>query len=103
MKRQVRFEETGDKYLFSDDDRGSVFTIMKDTLIFSSNDFYQAFFKDLEEKPDYQLINPTAKLTGQAKHVFDTVEAIFKKSCGSIDDRWFTNESDAKRNRVETR
>ena len=90
MKRRVSFEETNEAYRFAlVGDDGTVFEIAKNTLAFSSNNFYRCFFKGLDEKPEYELLRPTEELQRQAKHVFETVEAIFKKACASIDATWF--------------
>lgn len=93
MKKQARFEETDETYRFTligNDE--AVFEIDKKTLAFSSSDFYGCFFKKLNEKPEYELLQPTEKLHRQANHVFETVEAIFKKSCDSIDASWFETD-----------
>ena len=90
MKRQVSFEETNEAYRFAlVGDDVAVFEIAKNTLAFSSNNFYRCFFQGLDEKPEYELLRPTEELQRQAKHVFETVEVIFKKSCDSIDVAWF--------------
>lgn len=90
MKKQVSFSDEPKAYRFAlagDDD--VTFEISKETLTFSSNDFYKLFFKKLDEKPEYELVKPGEELKGQAKHVFDTVAAILKKTCDSIDAGWF--------------
>lgn len=90
MKRQVSFADEAEAYRFVLADNEDVaFEISKDTLTFDSDDFYRLFFKGLDEKPEYEVANPDGKLKGQAKHVFDTVAAIFKKACDSIDAAWF--------------
>lgn len=90
MKRQVRFVDDAQSYRFElVDGNDAVFEISKDTLVFSAKDFYATFFKDLDSKPVYELVQPTDALSGQPKHVFETVEAIFKKTCDSIDGGWF--------------
>ena len=90
MKKQVSFEDAQDSYRFSlVGHSDSTFVISKDTLTFSSNDFYKTFFKGLSEKPEYELVQPKEKLQDQAKHIFDTVGAILKKACDSIDATWF--------------
>lgn len=90
MKRQIRFTDEVAAYRFTSvDNDTAIFEIKKDTLTFSSGSFYKAFFKGLTEKPEYELIMSADGLKGQAKHVFDTVSAIFKKACDSIDDAWF--------------
>lgn len=91
MKKQIRFEDARDAYRFmlvGDDD--TVFEINKGTLAFNSNEFYKTFFKGLDEKPEYEFSQTAEDLKGQAKHVFDTVAAIFKKTCDSIEASWFT-------------
>lgn len=93
MKRQVSFTDEAKAYLFTlMGEEDAYFEIRKDTLAFSSNDFYQLFFKGLDEKPEYEVVNPGDELKGQAKHVFDTVVAIFKKACDSIDADWFMRD-----------
>lgn len=96
MKRQVRFEETGDDYRFSlvGDDK-IAFTISKKTLTFSADKFYAVFFKGLEEKPNYEVLRGEDELRGQAKHIYDTVAAIFEKTCSSIDESWFEKQDTA--------
>lgn len=90
MKKQVSFEETDEAYCFAlVDDDNATFEIAKSTLAFNSNDFYRCFFKGLDEKPEYEVLQPTEELQRQAKHVFETVEAVFKKACESIDSAWF--------------
>lgn len=90
MKRQVSFADEAEAYRFTLVDKEVVtFEIRKDTLAFNSNDFYRLFFKGLDEKPEYEVVNSDGELKGQAKHVFDTVAAVFKKACDSIDATWF--------------
>lgn len=56
MKRQVSFEDTQDSYRFVlVGDEETAFEISKDTLTFSTNDFYKLFFMGLKEKPEYEL------------------------------------------------
>jgi len=96
MKRQVRFVDDIDAYHFILNESESIsFSLSKDTLSFSANDFYRCFFKGIDEKPDYVLTCPDDELKGQPKHVFDTVEAIFKKACDSTDENWFKKQEDA--------
>lgn len=94
MKKQVNFAETAEGYIFSSDDdiETNVFMVDKDTLIFNTNDFYEHFFKGLSEKPEYTLSQPIDELKGKAKHVYDTVAAIFKKACVSIEESWFQTD-----------
>lgn len=95
MKRQVSFEDTQDSYRFVlVGDGETAFEIGKGTLTFSTNDFYKLFFMGLKEKPEYELVQPADSLQGQAKHVFDTVKAIFKKACDSIDASWFVEDEE---------
>lgn len=90
MKRQVSFADDAEAYRFAlTDKEDAIFEIRKDTLAFNSNDFYRLFFKGLDDKPEYEVVHPDGELKGQAKHVFDTVTAIFKKACDSIDVAWF--------------
>lgn len=103
MKKHINFSDESTAYLFMlDGDDGKLFEIGKDTLVFSSDDFYRLFFQGLDEKPDYELVNTGDDLSGQAKHIFDTVDAILKKACDSINADWFKtpdeqtdNESDS--------
>ena len=91
MKRQVSFSNEPEAYRFTLVGANDVsFEISKNTLAFSTNEFYKLFFKGLDEKPEYEVAKPDEELAGQAKHVFDTVAAIFKKACDSIDADWFT-------------
>lgn len=93
MKRQVSFADEADAYSFTIvGEDGAPFEIRKDTLVFSSNDFYRLFFKGLDERPEYETVNPGDELKGQARHVYGTVAAIFKKACDSIDEAWFEIE-----------
>ncbi|WP_139652317.1 hypothetical protein [Raoultibacter phocaeensis] len=80
MKKQVNFEDAVEAYRFE---------VSKSTLAFNADSFYKCFFKGLDEKPLYELIKPPSDLDIKAKHVFATVEAIFKKTCDSIDEKWF--------------
>jgi len=90
MKRQVSFADEAEAYRFALVDKENVtFEIRKDTLAFKTNEFYRLFFKGLDEKPEYEVVNPGGELKGQAKHVFDTVAAVFKTACDSIDAAWF--------------
>lgn len=90
MKRQVNFLDEAEAYRFTlADDEDVTFEISKDTLSFNANSFYGCFFKGIDEKPEYKLLEPPAELNGQAKHVYDTVKVIFKKACESIDEDWF--------------
>lgn len=90
MKRQINFADESTVYRFTLENEGEkVFEIAKNTLTFSSDDFYKLFFQGLDEKPEYELTKPTGELRGQAKHVYDTVAAILKKTCDSIDADWF--------------
>ncbi len=97
MKKQINFSDESTAYRFTLEAKNTVFEICKDTLVFSSENFYKIFFQGLEEKPEYELVNSGEELKGQAKHVFDTVAAILKKACESIDASWF-EESDKKSN-----
>lgn len=78
MDAEVYFEETKDSYQFSKTKDGDgAFVIKKDDLIFETKTFYEYFFKDLAEKPQYTVVDlhenePDHKLAGQAKHVFLT-------------------------------
>ena len=77
MKRQVSFTDEAEAYRFMPQYKeDGAFEIRKDTLVFNSNDFYQLFFKGLDAKPEYEVVNSGAELKGQAKHVFDTVSDI---------------------------
>lgn len=90
MKKRINFASEPTVYRFTlEDESEKVFEIAKNTLTFSSDDFYKLFFRGLNEKPEYELVKPTEELRGQAKHVFDTVAAILKKACDSIDANWF--------------
>lgn len=96
MKRQVSFTDEAEAYRFTPQYKeDGAFEIRKDTLVFNSNDFYQLFFKGLDAKPEYEVVNSGAELKGQAKHVFDTVSDIFKKACDSIDDAWFSKTKES--------
>ena len=86
MDAEVYFEETEDSYQFSKTGDGEAFIIKKDDLIFETKTFYEYFFKDLHEK------DPDHKLTGQVKHVFDTVSQVLSKTCDGIKDDWFNEE-----------
>lgn len=98
MDAEVYFEETEDSYQFSKTKDGDgAFVIKKNDLIFETKTFYEYFFKDLVEKPQYTVIDllkeePGHKLTGQAKHVFTTVAQVLNKTCDGIDDDWFKEE-----------
>ncbi len=94
MKKQINFSDKPQAYCFALEDNGVDFEIKKDSLIFSSNDFYELFFKGIDEKPEYELVKPDEELKGQAKHVFDTVAAILKKTCESIDANWFKESNE---------
>lgn len=89
MKKQINFSDKPQAYCFALEGNSIDFEIKKDSLTFNSNDFYELFFKGIDEKPEYELVNPDGELKGQAKHVFDTVAAILKKACDSIDANWF--------------
>ena len=99
MDIEVYFEETEDSYQFSKTNDGDgAFVIMKDDLIFETKTFYEYFFKDLAEKPQYTVIDlhekePDYKLTGQAKHVLTTVDQVLNKTCDGINDEWFKEEN----------
>ena len=90
MSSKISFQETEDAYLFSSaEDEPKVFAIKKDDLIFDAGKFYECFFKDLEEKPEYQLVSESETLAGQAKHIFTTVETILNETCNGISGNWF--------------
>ena len=91
MKKQIKFVdgESTYRFMFSDGE-GDIFEIEKDTLIFHAGKFYECFFKGLHEKPDYSMLPLKGEIRGQAKHVFDTVEAIISSACKSIDNSWFS-------------
>lgn len=89
MKKQINFSDEPQAYRFALEGNDVYFEIKKDSLAFSSNDFYELFFKGMDEKPEYELVKPDGELKGQAKHVYDTVAAILKKTCDSIDADWF--------------
>ena len=90
MKKQVKFVhgESAYRFMFPDGE-GGVFEIEKSTLTFHAGKFYECFFKGLHEKPDYSLLPLEEGIKGQARHVYDTVEAIFSSACDSIDNSWF--------------
>lgn len=98
MDAEVYFEETKDSYQFSKTKDGDgAFVIKKDDLIFETKTFYEYFFKDLAEKPQYTVVDlhenePDHKLAGQAKHVFTTVAQVLNKTCDGIADDWFNEE-----------
>lgn len=97
MDAEVYFEETEDSYQFSKTRDGEAFIIKKDDLIFETKTFYEYFFKDLAEKPQYTVVDlhekdSDHKLTGQVKHVFDTVSQVLSKTCDGIKDDWFNKE-----------
>lgn len=93
MKRRVSFEETAEAYRFVlVDDESKAFEISKDTLEFNSKVFYETFFKGLDKAPDYELIEPNAKLKKTSKHVYSTVSGIFKNTCSKIDPTWFSDK-----------
>lgn len=95
MKKQINFSDGENSYCFTlKEDNKVIFKISKETLVFSSDDFYKLFFQGLDEKPEYDLINSGDELKGQAKHVFETVDAILKKTCSSIDADWFKESDD---------
>ena len=78
-------------------DGDGAFVIKKNDLIFETKTFYEYFFKDLAEKPQYTVIDllkkePDYKLTGQVKHVFTTVAQVLNKTCDGINDDWFNEE-----------
>lgn len=94
MKRQVSFEETAEAYRFTlADDESMSFEISKSTLEFNSKAFYETFFKGLHEAPDYELLEPAAKLEKTSKHVYSTVSSIFKTTCEKIDPTWFPDKT----------
>ena len=95
MKKQVKFVdgENAYRFMFSDGE-GDVFEIEKSTLTFHAGKFYECFFKGLHEKPDYSMIPPEGEIKGQAKHVYDTVEAIISSACKSIDNSWFSKSDE---------
>lgn len=96
MKRQVKFVdgESAYRFMFSDGEE-DVFEIEKDTLLFRAGKFYECFFKGLHEKPEYSMLPPEGEIKGQAKHVYDTVEAIISSACKSIDSNWFSKSDES--------
>lgn len=101
MKRHIRFSDEASAYRFVlVGEESTVFEIDKGTLTFNEKAFYELFFRGLTEKPSYELVLPADDLKEQAKHVFDTVQAIFQKTCRSIDEAWFT-PNDAKEHSPE--
>lgn len=97
MDVEIYFEETEDSYQFSKAEDSEAFVIKKDNLIFETKKFYEYFFKDLAEKPQYIVVDlheqdQNHKLTGQVKHVFDTVSQVLNKTCDGIKDDWFNEE-----------
>ena len=91
MKKQINVSEDSQSYIFSLNDE-SVFSINRESLLFDSKKFYEAFFRGLDSKPEYEISVPD-KVSKRCAHVAGEFQKIVEQTVASIEDGWFSESS----------
>lgn len=91
MKKQISVSEDSEKFIFSIDDVAA-FVIGKDDLVVDSKKLYEAFFKDLKAKPEYEvdIPNDTSK---ECAYIAGEFKKIIDQTVEKIDEEWFGQSS----------
>lgn len=76
MKREIRFECTGDAYCCRENGK-IIFTVLKNDLQFNVKDFYQAFYADDKDFDDIQIINDVEDK--DARRIYECIKSLIKQ------------------------
>lgn len=87
MKKQISVSEDSEKYIFSMGD-ATAFAIEKGSLIVDSKKLYEAFFKDLKAKPEYEVVTPD-DASKACVYVAGEFKKIIDQTIEKIDGKWF--------------
>lgn len=87
MKKQISVSEDSENYIFSMDD-ATAFVIGKDSLVVDSKKLYEAFFKGLKAKPEYEVVAPDDASKGCA-YIAGEFKKIINQTVEKIDEEWF--------------
>jgi hypothetical protein len=95
MKREFRLTYSDGQYKFKETTAlGKDFAIDGSSLKFEIKDYYSAFFEDVNEKIEINMINDiSGKSAGDNKktgdHIFKTVKDITDKTCAKLNEEYF--------------
>ena len=87
MKKQISVSEDSEKFIFSIDDVAA-FVIGKDDLVVDSKKLYEAFFKNLKAKPEYEVGIPN-DATKECAYIAGEFKKIIDLTVEKIDEEWF--------------
>lgn len=87
MKKQIEVSE-GDKCFEFSIEGEVLFSIDKEELVIDSKKLYEAFFKDLEGKPEYAFLIPD-DASKSCKYVAGEFGKIIEQITERVDSAWF--------------